>query len=125
VRYNSRGDPGLLSMLPRDLYAELGIVAGELRDLPAMMSAMRNVEMVFDLGALIAMPCSYRHPVEVVQPNVMGIREFGVRHAVEYNRFSYAGPVYSPGPWPSGKASPLHGEDRRFESGRVHFRGAP
>jgi hypothetical protein len=25
------------------------------------------------------------------------------------------------GPWPSGKASPLHGEDRRFESGRVHF----
>ena len=26
-----------------------------------------------------------------------------------------------PGPWPSGKASPLHGEDRRFESGRVHL----
>ena len=26
------------------------------------------------------------------------------------------------GPWPSGKASPLHGEDRRFESGRVHSR---
>ncbi len=25
------------------------------------------------------------------------------------------------GPWPSGKASPLHGEDRRFESGRVHL----
>ena len=25
------------------------------------------------------------------------------------------------GPWPSGKASPLHGEDRRFESDRVHF----
>lgn len=27
------------------------------------------------------------------------------------------------GPWPSGKASPLHGEDRRFESGRVHHTG--
>ena len=25
------------------------------------------------------------------------------------------------GPWPSGKASPLQGEDRRFESDRVHF----
>ena len=24
------------------------------------------------------------------------------------------------GPWPSGKASPLQGEDRRFESDRVH-----
>jgi hypothetical protein len=29
--------------------------------------------------------------------------------------------ILGPGPWPSGKASPLHGEDRRFESGRVHF----
>lgn len=27
------------------------------------------------------------------------------------------------GPWPSGKASPLQGEDRRFESDRVHFPG--
>ena len=27
------------------------------------------------------------------------------------------------GPWPSGKASPLQGEDRRFESDRVHFLG--
>ena len=25
------------------------------------------------------------------------------------------------GPWPSGKASPLQGEDRRFESDRVHL----
>lgn len=27
------------------------------------------------------------------------------------------------GPWPSGKASPLQGEDRRFESDRVHLEG--
>ena len=25
------------------------------------------------------------------------------------------------GPWPSGKAPPLHGGDRRFESDRVHL----
>ena len=89
VRYNSRGDPGLLSMLPRDLYAELEIIAGDLRDLPALMSAMRNVEIVFHLGALIAIPYSYLHPVEVVQSNVMGTlnillaaRENGVRRIV-------------------------------------------
>lgn len=29
------------------------------------------------------------------------------------------------GPWPSGKAPPLHGGDRRFESDRVHLRSAP
>ena len=28
------------------------------------------------------------------------------------------------GPWPSGKAPPLHGGDRRFESDRVHLRRA-
>jgi NAD dependent epimerase/dehydratase len=89
VRYNSRGDPGLLSMLPRDLCAELEIIAGDLRDLPALMSAMRNVEIVFHLGALIAIPYSYLHPVEVVQSNVMGTlnillaaRENGVRRIV-------------------------------------------
>ena len=27
------------------------------------------------------------------------------------------------GPWPSGKAPPLHGGDRRFESDRVHCVG--
>jgi hypothetical protein len=31
--------------------------------------------------------------------------------------------IIIPGPWPSGKAPPLHGGDRRFESGRVHFPG--
>jgi NAD dependent epimerase/dehydratase len=89
VRYNSRGDPGLLAMLPRDLYAELEIIAGDLRDLPALMSVMRNVEIVFHLGALIAIPYSYLHPVEVVQSNVMGTlnillaaRENGVRRIV-------------------------------------------
>ena len=29
--------------------------------------------------------------------------------------------VMRKGPWPSGKASPLQGEDRRFESDRVHL----
>jgi NAD dependent epimerase/dehydratase len=72
VRYNSRGDPGLLSVLPPDICAELEIIAGDLRDLPALMSALQNVEIVFHLGALIAIPYSYLHPVEVVQSNVMG-----------------------------------------------------
>jgi nucleoside-diphosphate-sugar epimerase len=36
------------------------------------MAALRGVETVFHLGALIAIPYSYVHPVEVVQSNVMG-----------------------------------------------------
>jgi NAD dependent epimerase/dehydratase len=72
VRYNSRGDPGLLSLLPAAQQAGLEIVAGDLRDLPSLISALQDIEIVFHLGALIAIPYSYVHPVEVVQSNVVG-----------------------------------------------------
>lgn len=72
VRYNSRGDPGLLAMLPPEDYARLEIIAGDLRDLPAVQAAMQGVTHVFHLGALIAIPYSYLHPAEVVETNVIG-----------------------------------------------------
>ncbi len=36
VRYNSRGDPGLLSQLPKHILDEVEIIAGDLRDLHAV-----------------------------------------------------------------------------------------
>lgn len=72
VRYNSRGDPGLLSLLPEETFEKIGIIAGDLRDLSALNSAMQDVEIVFHLGALIAIPYSYLHPAEVVESNVIG-----------------------------------------------------
>jgi len=72
VRYNSRGDPGLLSMLPKGILDKLEIIPGDLRDLQAMLSASRDIEIIFHLGALIAIPYSYKHPAEVVESNVMG-----------------------------------------------------
>jgi dTDP-glucose 4,6-dehydratase len=72
VRYNSRGDPGLLSLLPPEVFAQLDVVAGDLRDLPAVQTAMQGVSHVFHLGALIAIPYSYVHPAEVVETNVIG-----------------------------------------------------
>ena len=72
VRYNSRHDPGLLSLLPRELLDGIDIVAGDLRDADAVREAMRRAAVVFHLGALIAIPYSYLHPREVVETNVMG-----------------------------------------------------
>jgi NAD dependent epimerase/dehydratase len=72
VRYNSRGDPGLLHNLPKAAYDRLEVVAGDLRDLDAMQAAMQGIEVVFHLGALIAIPYSYVHPAEVVETNVLG-----------------------------------------------------
>ncbi len=72
VRYNSRGDPGLLALLPAERLAQVEIVAGDLRDLPAVQQAVSGVTHVFHLGALIAIPYSYVHPAEVVETNVIG-----------------------------------------------------
>lgn len=89
VRYNSRGDPGLLSMLPAETYQQVEVIAGDLRDLPALSAAMKNIEVVFHLGALIAIPYSYLHPAEVVETNILGTmnallaaRETGVARIV-------------------------------------------
>ncbi len=72
VRYNSRGDWGLLSLLPPELYKKVAVVAGDLRDLPAVQEAARGVSHIFHLGALIAIPYSYIHPAEVVETNIIG-----------------------------------------------------
>jgi len=72
VRYNSRGDIGLLSLLPADKREQLEIIAGDLRDQHAVAEACRGVSHVFHLGALIAIPYSYVHPREVVETNVIG-----------------------------------------------------
>lgn len=72
VRYNSRGDPGLLTLLPQPVRERLELIAGDLRDLPAVTQAMQSVTHVFHLGALIAIPYSYVHPAEVVETNVIG-----------------------------------------------------
>jgi len=72
VRYNSRGDPGLLQMLPSDLIKQIEIVPGDLRDLPTIQAAMLGIALVFHLGALISIPYSYRHPTEVVETNILG-----------------------------------------------------
>lgn len=89
VRYNSRGDAGLLRLLPFDVFSDVEVVAGDLRDSEAIRSAMKDIDTVFHLGALIAIPYSYLHPREVIDTNVMGTlnimmaaRDLGTRRVV-------------------------------------------
>jgi dTDP-glucose 4,6-dehydratase len=72
VRYNSRGDPGLLSLLPREVFEKLEIVAGDIRDKSAIQQAVNGCSYIFHLGALIAIPYSYKHPAEVIESNILG-----------------------------------------------------
>ena len=72
VRYNSRGDAGLLRLTPRDIIQKVQIVAGDIRDTDAIHKAVESQQVVFHLGALISIPYSYHHPLEVAEANVMG-----------------------------------------------------
>jgi dTDP-glucose 4,6-dehydratase len=72
VRYTARAEIGYLRLAPPDVRARIEFVFGDLRDEHAVAEAMRGVEVVFHLGALIAIPYSYVHPREVVETNVIG-----------------------------------------------------
>src|SRR5262249_3469533 len=50
----------------------LEVVRGDLKDADAVRKAVRGVDVVFHLGALIAIPYSYVHPLDFVQTNVLG-----------------------------------------------------
>jgi NAD dependent epimerase/dehydratase len=70
VRYTSRGEAGFLKEVKGS--TSLEVVAGDLRDMQAVDEAVRGMEVVFHLGAMISIPYSYVHPVEVVESNVLG-----------------------------------------------------
>lgn len=72
VRYNSRGDAGLLRMLSPEVRGKLQILSGDLRDGQAIQDAAAGCEYVFHLGALISIPYSYLHSYEVAETNLMG-----------------------------------------------------
>jgi dTDP-glucose 4,6-dehydratase len=90
VRYNARGDAGLLRFIDPKIHSELEIIPGDLRDVEAIHTAAQGVDTIFHLGALIAIPYSYDHLREVVETNVMGTlnvllaaRETQVRRVIQ------------------------------------------
>ncbi len=89
VRYNGRGDVGLLRELTPEVRANVEIIHGDLRDGHAVFEAARGVDTIYHLGALIAIPYSYVHPRETIETNITGTlnvleaaREYGVGRVV-------------------------------------------
>jgi NAD dependent epimerase/dehydratase len=72
VRYNSRNNWGLLELLPQNKLKEIEIIPGDLRDSQAVRDAAKDVDMIFHVGSLIAIPYSYVHPREAIETNIMG-----------------------------------------------------
>ena len=72
VIYNSLDSWGWLDSAPREITAQMRIVAGDVRDPSQMMELVRGQDAVLHLAALIAIPFSYHAPDLYVQTNVQG-----------------------------------------------------
>ncbi len=72
LRYNARGDAGLLRFVPAELRDGLDLRFGDITDPWSVEDAMTGVDVVFHLAALIAIPYSYVAPASYVAANVSG-----------------------------------------------------
>lgn len=70
--YNSFNTWGWLDTLPQDKMKDVEIFAGDIRDPNGVREAMRGVDGVFHLAALIAIPFSYHSPDSYVDTNIKG-----------------------------------------------------
>lgn len=72
LRYNSRADEAMIGLLPPEKKKKIRIIYGELRQSETVKRAMKNIDIVFNLAALISIPYSYLHPQEVIETNTLG-----------------------------------------------------
>lgn len=70
--YNSFNTWGWLDTLPKDKLKEIEVFTGDIRDPNGVREAMKDVDEVFHLAALIAIPFSYHSPDSYVDTNIKG-----------------------------------------------------
>jgi len=103
VRYNSRADLGLLRMAAPETVSKLELIGGDLRDADAVRKAVEGCQFVFHLGALISIPYSYLHPVEVSESNFIGTlnvllacRDLGIQRLIHTSTSEVYGTALTP-----------------------------
>lgn len=72
VYYNSFNTWGWLDTLSKKQLSEIEIFAGDIRDPNGVRTAMKDIDIVFHLAALIAIPFSYHSPDSYIDTNVKG-----------------------------------------------------
>ena len=72
VYYNSFNSWGWLDTLPKETKDKIEIFAGDIRDPNGVREAMKGIDTVYHLAALIAIPFSYHSPDSYVDTNIKG-----------------------------------------------------
>lgn len=72
VFYNSFNNWGWLDTLPKEVLSEIEVITGDIRDPNGVRTAMKGMDEVYHLAALIAIPFSYHSPDTYVDTNIKG-----------------------------------------------------
>ena len=72
VYYNSFNSWGWLDTFPKDKLKNIEIFAGDIRDPSGVRIAIKEVDVVFHLAALIGIPFSYHSPDSYIDTNIKG-----------------------------------------------------
>jgi len=72
VLYNSFNSWGWLDTLDKEIRENVEIVAGDIRDPHHVQEMVKDVDVVFHLASLIAIPYSYHAPDSYLETNVKG-----------------------------------------------------
>lgn len=70
--YNSNGSYGWLDELGAERVGSLNLQLGDVRDARSVRKAVADVDVVFHLAALVAIPYSYQAPESFVDTNITG-----------------------------------------------------
>lgn len=112
--YNSNGSLGWLDHAAPEVRAALDVRLGDIRDARFVEEACRDVDTVFHLAALIAIPYSYAAPASFVDTNVSGtlhvlegVRRAGCRRVVLTSTSEVYG---TPDVLPIRETHPLQGQ---------------
>lgn len=70
VYYNSFNSYGWLDTFSRELLSKIEVFSGDIRNPNAVYESMKDVDAVFHLAALIAIPFSYHSPDSSVDTNI-------------------------------------------------------
>ena len=72
VYYNSFNNWGWLDTFSKEILSKIDVFSGDIRDPHCVRKALDNIDVVFHLAALIAIPYSYYSPESYVDTNIKG-----------------------------------------------------
>ncbi len=72
VFYNSLNSWGWLDTFPTDKLSNINVFQGDIRDSSCLREVVKDIECIFHLAALIAIPYSYIAPESYVDTNIKG-----------------------------------------------------